>query len=153
MSDSLNLVVLSGRLVEDPQLQEYNEGQTKLVRTRLATNYRRRIDKGDGEVEWESVGEYHTIEVWGNDAGFLSKYGKKGAPITITGRLKHGSYEDNSFKDSDNQSCTRYTTVVHVNINGLILPKMSSGQSVDDSQDDAPNMPIQEPQVEASVPF
>ena len=101
----LNMVVLVGRLVRDPEIVE-NETGTKYSRITLALNSR---FKGPDGV-------YHTNYVdcilWNNCAINVNEYCSKGDLIGVRGRLNVNVLENDGVKK-------KYTNVIAENITFL----------------------------------
>ena len=83
----MNITILSGRLVFDIEVKETNEGK-KFISTRIAVP---RNDKN-------KTTDFFNFKAWGNTAEFISKYFKKGDPISIIGELRTYSYDKNGTK-------------------------------------------------------
>jgi single-strand DNA-binding protein len=79
----VNTIVVSGGIVSTPELKTFN-GTGKVCRTRLAIN-------GYKDTT------YINLVMWGNKAETLSKYGKKGNKISLTGRLVLDEYKGDSI--------------------------------------------------------
>jgi single-stranded DNA-binding protein len=93
MANSINTVVIMGRLAEAPELREYNEGRMAVVHARVMTNYSKRNSEfdenrpeGDDNKQWIDVPEGHDVEIWNHQARYVSKYAVKGQQIAVTGR-------------------------------------------------------------------
>ena len=86
----MNEVVLSGRLVKDPEIRATKDG-TMVGNFILAVD--RRFKK-DGQPE----ADFPRCIAWGKTADFAEKYLTKGTKIMIAGRLQTGSYEKDGRK-------------------------------------------------------
>lgn len=73
-SNSVNHVILVGRLVADPQLRETGSGR-HVTTIRIATNNR-------------ASAEFHNVVLWRQLADFATSYLKKGRLVSVTGRLQ-----------------------------------------------------------------
>lgn len=114
MSD-INVVTLSGHFVEDPVVQNVGkDSQYQLIRTRIAENQRFRKEKADKTVEYEEHTQYHTIEIWGALTKYVMRVGKKGLPVSITGRLNNSSYDNPKYHDAEGKTKKDYSTTVVV---------------------------------------
>ena len=82
-----NRVQLMGNLGKDPELREFDGGK-KRARFSLATN--ERFAYGDGQFKDDT--QWHGVVAWGRLAEEVAQL-RKGARITMEGRLVHGSYE------------------------------------------------------------
>ncbi|MBE6070476.1 MAG: single-stranded DNA-binding protein [Clostridium butyricum] len=84
----MNKIILMGRLVRDPELK-YTENGEKMY-TKFTIAVQRNFKLADGSREADFI----PIRIWGRKAEVVCKYVKKGNYITVSGRLKIGSYED-----------------------------------------------------------
>lgn len=87
--NDLNLVVLVGRLVRDPELRYTPQGAA-VCEFSLASN--RRYTKKDGE-KVEEVLFVDTV-VWNRAAEVSAEYLKKGRMVVVTGQLIQDRWED-----------------------------------------------------------
>lgn len=85
----MNVVLLSGRLGKDAEYRKFENGNA-VVRINLATSESYK----DGE-EWKQKTEWHIVVIWGYRAD-RAKYYKKGDLITIKGKIKTRTYQDQS---------------------------------------------------------
>lgn len=87
---TLNKVILVGRIGNDPELESSQKGKT-YTRLRVAT----RRWKSDPTAERKGVEDtlWHTVFVWGRQSETCAKYLKKGAPILVEGYLSSYSVE------------------------------------------------------------
>jgi len=98
--NSLNRVILLGRLGQKPELRVLPGGDRSIARFSLATNERifnPKTNESSDRTEW------HKIVVWGKQAEFCEKYLDKGRQVLIEGRLRTRSWED---KDRNKRSTT-----------------------------------------------
>lgn len=84
-----NRVQLMGNLGRDPELKEFEGGRRRL-RFSLATN--ERFTFGQGQVKEDT--QWHQVVAWGALAQDAAEQLKKGATVSIEGRLVHRNYED-----------------------------------------------------------
>ena len=84
----MNKIILLGRLIKDPELKQNENGDK--VYTRFVIAVQRNFKLPDGTREADFI----TIAVWGKKAEIICKHTKKGSLITVSGRLRTGSYED-----------------------------------------------------------
>lgn len=100
----MNSVNLSGRLAADVEVVKYGKGKDahQMARFRIAVR--------DGlDEEGEPRAQFIQCTLFGDNAvNTLATFAGKGDPISVTGRLKNGMYEDK-------EGVTRYTTDVWVN--------------------------------------
>lgn len=81
-------IVLTGRLVFDPELREVGEKKTKVAKLRLANN----------DVDKEK-GEFYDVQCWEKLAEYASNYLKKGARILVQGTFSNEGYQDKEGKN------------------------------------------------------
>ena len=82
-----NLVILLGRLGQDPEVKTL--GETKVAKVSLATSefYK---DKSGNKVENT---EWHNLELWDGLAKVAESYLKKGSQIYVEGKIKTDKWE------------------------------------------------------------
>ena len=87
----MNIVVLLGRLVKNPDLQEINvSGKlTKLTKNTIAV--KRLFKNQNGEYECD----FFDFNLWGVTAEYLCNYAEKGSAIVLKGRIQNRKYTDN----------------------------------------------------------
>jgi len=85
---NLNKVILIGRVTQDPEVKTTPSGQS-VANFGLATN---RIWNDKAGQKQEQV-EFHNIVVWRRLAEIAGQYAKKGALISIEGRLQTRSWQ------------------------------------------------------------
>ena len=78
----MNTVVISGRLVYEPEIR-LTSNQTPFLSTRIAVN---RNDKG-------KTTDFFNLKAWNSTAKFICQYFHKGDPIEIRGRLETSARE------------------------------------------------------------
>ena len=85
----MNIVNLSGRLVKEPELQNYGKGKDGgcYLRNSIAVNDG--VDK-DGNKRVQFI----PFTAWNATASIISDYVKKGDFFNITGRIVQNNYED-----------------------------------------------------------
>ena len=83
----LNVVVLTGRLVADPELR-HTSSDIAVTSFTIAVN--RRFARLDEERQTDFI----DIVAWRNTAEFICKYFSKGQLIAIEGSIQTGSYQD-----------------------------------------------------------
>ena len=107
----MNNVVLTGRLVRDPELTYLqNEKHTAKTKFTLAVNRESQRD----------VADFVPIIVFGKQAENCNQYLGKGSLVSVNGRIQTGSY-----KNRDGQ--TVYTTDVFANNVEFLGTKTASG--------------------------
>ena len=82
--NSLNRVILVGRVGQAPETRVLPQRQSKVVRFSLATNER---SFNPNTRETKDYTEWHKIVVWGKQAEICNQYLKKGSRVLIEGRL------------------------------------------------------------------
>ncbi len=99
----MNSVILTGRLVKDPELTYTPKTQTAACRLTIAVDRPKRGDaQGDDYVR---SADFIRVTVWDRQAETCDRYLAKGRQVAIHGRIQTGSY-----KNKDGQ--TVYTTDV-----------------------------------------
>ena len=83
----LNVVVLMGRLVADPQLRQTPQG-TSVASFRIA------VDRNFARQGEQRQADFIDIVAWRQQAEFVSKYFQKGSPIVVEGSLQTRQYQD-----------------------------------------------------------
>ena len=83
----LNLVVLQGRLVADPEIRQTPQG-TPVATIRVA------CDRSFARQGEQRQTDFIDVVAWRNQAEFVCKYFHKGDMILIDGRLQVRSYQD-----------------------------------------------------------
>ena len=97
----MNKVILSGRLTRDAEVTIYGKGKEKNYVARFSIAVR------DGkDAKGYPQAQFIRCVAFGALAELIEKFTEKGQIITVCGRLKNGSYEDEKDK------ITRYTTDV-----------------------------------------
>lgn len=91
MNFSINHVIISGNVTQDPELATTPNGNSVLT-LNVATN--RSVFNKDTN-EYTDFPTYHRVKVWGKIATTLINQISKGDPVTITGRIDNGTYEKN----------------------------------------------------------
>ena len=83
-----NLVILTGRVGNDPETRRFNNGDT-ITNFRLATSTKW-TDKQTGEKREHT--EWHTIAVPGAYGENVSKYCKKGSLVSVVGSIRYRKF-------------------------------------------------------------
>ncbi|EKY27774.1 single-strand binding family protein [Clostridium celatum DSM 1785] len=86
--DKMNKIVLLGKLIKDPELKTIDNGEK--VFTRFIVAVERNFKSADGTRKSDLI----PVTMWGRKAEVICKFMKKGSYISLSGRLKTGSYED-----------------------------------------------------------
>ena len=112
---SINVVVVSGHLVRDPELREKKDGNETTYRASFVIGVNRKGKNSDSD--------FPRIICFGNLAKACADYLKKGSMCTVVGRIRTGSYT----KDDGTRV---YTTDVFANsVQFETSPKSGSGPS------------------------
>ena len=83
----LNVAVLMGRLVADPELRQTPSGLS-------VTTFRIAVDRNDAKAGQERQADFIDIVAWRQTAEFVCKYFRKGSMIAVQGSIQTRSYED-----------------------------------------------------------
>ena len=83
----INSITLIGNLATDPELKDV--GETQMCRFRLATN--EYIGKNPDGTKKE-LAQFHTVEVWGNQAVSCKNILEKGKRAYVIGSLRNEEY-------------------------------------------------------------
>ena len=93
---SINRVNISGNLTRDPELRT-TQGGTAVLGFGVAVNDRRRNPQTG---EWEDVPNFIDCTVFGNRAGALANFLRKGQKVAIEGKLRWSQWEKDGQKRS-----------------------------------------------------
>ena len=85
---NINVVVITGNLTRDPELQSSPSG-TSVCKLRVAVNGRRK----DGSGEWVDKPNYFDATVFGAQAESCAQFLAKGRPVALEGRLDWREWE------------------------------------------------------------
>jgi single-strand DNA-binding protein len=89
----MNKIIISGRLVKDPELRTTTSG-TEVCNFTVAVD--RRIKKGE-----EKQADFIDCTAWGKSGVFVSTYFHKGDGIEVEGRMESRKYAD---RDGNNRT-------------------------------------------------
>ena len=92
----LNVVVLMGRLVRDPELKTTQSGNS-------VCTFSIAVDRSYTAKGEERKADFFTITAWRQTAEFICKYFQKGSLIAIEGSLQTRQYQD---KNGNNRTAT-----------------------------------------------
>ncbi|MCI6693891.1 MULTISPECIES: single-stranded DNA-binding protein [unclassified Clostridium] len=84
----MNKIVLLGKLIKDPELRTLEESNKVFTRFIIAVD--RNFKAQDGTRKSDLI----PVTFWGRKAEVVCQYLKKGSYISLSGRLRTGSYED-----------------------------------------------------------
>ena len=79
----MNLVILTGRLAQDPDIRMSRDGQTMIATYTLA------VDTGK-----DTEADYYDCKCFNKSAQFVEKYLRKGTKIAVTGSLSTERWND-----------------------------------------------------------
>ena len=79
----MNIVILSGRLVRDPEIR-FSQGGSTVARVGIAVNRQTQDKQAD----------FFNLVAFGKTAEFLAKYFHKGSKLIVEGHLRFSQYED-----------------------------------------------------------
>jgi single-strand DNA-binding protein len=85
---NINTVVVSGNLTRDPEFRSLPNG-TPVCELGIAVNDRIKDDTGN----WTDRPNYFDVTVWGGMGEWASRSLRKGAGLTVEGRLRYESWE------------------------------------------------------------
>lgn len=83
----MNKIVLLGKLIKDPELRSLEDSDK--VFTRFIIAVERNFKSQDGTRKSDLI----PVTMWGRKAEVICQYMKRGSYISLSGRLKTGSYE------------------------------------------------------------
>ncbi len=89
MANSVNKVILVGRLGKDPEVRTTGNGNS-VASFSIATNEKWTGKSGQAEERTE----WHNIVAWGKLAELCGQYLQKGGQVYIEGRLQTREYDD-----------------------------------------------------------
>lgn len=135
-SNTVNRVILVGRLGNDPELKYLPSG-APVANFNIATN-EVWLDKNN---EKQQRTEWHRIVAWGKRAEFCGEYLSKGRLVYVEGRLRSRTWEDRN----GNQ---RTTTEVNA-INIVLLGRRPE----EVSEEAAPETPEEGEITDEDIPF
>lgn len=98
MANSVNKVILVGRLGKDPEVK-YTQGGAAVARFSLATDEMWKDQSGEKQQKTE----WHNIVAWSKLAEICGQYLAKGRLVYIEGRLQTRNWED---KDGNKRTTT-----------------------------------------------
>ena len=79
----INVITLTGRLCESPELKQTTTGKS-------VTSVTTAVDRPSAK----DTTDFIPITVWNQSAEYLCKYGSKGAMVALSGKLTTRKYED-----------------------------------------------------------
>jgi len=150
MAGSLNKVLLIGRLGNDPEIKQMQNGKS-VARLSVATSESWK-DKNTGEKKEKT--EWHRVVIFNEGlVGVVQKYLKKGAQVYIEGQLNTNKYTDSNGQE-------KYSTQIVLqgyssSLTMLDGKNSSSGDSkkLESSQLPSDDMPDISQDLDDKVPF
>ena len=139
--NSLNKVILIGRLGRNPELRYLPQSERAIARFTLATNerlFKPNTNESDIKVEW------HRIVAWGKLGEFCEKYLTQGKQIYLEGKLRTRSWQDR-------EGNKRYSTEVEAQ-NIILLGKKDDMERLEDNFPSASKSPEEFPAEGSSIP-
>lgn len=149
--NSLNKVILIGRLGQNPELRYLPQTERAVAKFSLATNERYfnpSTNESDIRAEW------HRIVTWGKLAEFCEKYLNQGKQIYLEGKLRTRTWQD---KEGNKRSTTE------IEAQNIILlgkkgefeerPREESGPAPTESAEEDTSSSGKEWEDEDEVPF
>jgi single-strand DNA-binding protein len=150
MAGSLNKVLLIGRLGNDPEIKQMQNGKS-VARLSVATSESWK-DKSTGERKEKT--EWHRVVIFNEGlVNVVQKYLKKGAQVYIEGQLNTNKYTDNNGQE-------KYSTQIVLQGYSSSLTMLdgknsssSEGKKLDNSQLPSDDMPDISQDPDDKVPF
>jgi len=132
VANSVNKVILIGRLGKDPEIK-YTQSGKAVANFSLATDESYK----DAQGEKQKKTEWHNIVAWGNSVeAFIQPYIHKGDMVYIEGKLQTRSWEDKQT------GVKKYTTEINVtDIKGLITEPVAEQPAARPTQQTRPALP------------
>lgn len=132
----MNTVVISGRLVYEPEIRPTTSGAS-FMSTRIAVN---RNDKN-------RTTDFFNLKAWNSTAKFIKEYFHKGDPIEIRGRLETSSYEKNDGTK------TTETYILAEEVSFCLKPQERPTEPTKKETFEAPVTPDEVEEAIGSLPF
>ena len=126
MAGSLNKVLLIGRLGNDPEIKQMQNGKS-VARLSVATSENWK-DKNSGEKKEKT--EWHRVVIFNEGlVNVVQQYLKKGAQIYIEGQLSTNKY-------TDSNGVEKYSTQIVLQGFNSTLKMLGGGSRTEDSSSD-----------------
>lgn len=132
--NSLNKVILIGRLGQNPELRYLPQTERAIARFTLATNERffnPSTNESDIRAEW------HRIVAWGKLAEFCEKYLTQGKQIYLEGKLRTRSWQDK-------EGNKRFTTEIEARNIVFLGKREEIPEQESYSESSSPELPAEE---------
>lgn len=130
---SVNLIVLSGNLGDDPELRTIPGTERQVVNFSMATT-----DSWKDKVSGERIErtEWHRVTAFDRNAETIAKYVKKGNPLWVQGRITYREYEKEGVK--------HYVTEIVVENVQLLKRTNAPSNDAPNGGDEVPGQPDEE---------
>jgi len=146
--NSLNKVLLIGRLGQNPEVRYIPQTERAVANFTLATNekfFNPTTNESDIRAEW------HKIVAWGKLAEFCEKFLNQGKQILVEGKLRTRNWQDK-------EGNKRYTTEIHAHNIIFLGKKEDTASGQDFGGHDVAEFPSEKPSPEVpedddEVPF
>ncbi len=138
--NSMNKVILIGRLGQNPELRYIPQTERAVANFTLATNekyYNPTTNESDIRVEW------HKIVAWGKQAEFCEKYLRQGKQILVEGKLRTRNWQDK-------EGNKRFTTEIHAQNIVFLGKREDSAAEPDFGERDVSEFPSEKPSPEVA---
>lgn len=132
----INKVILIGNLGQDPDVR-YTQSGDPIARLSLATSEVWKDKQGENQERTE----WHRVVIFGKLAEIAKQYLHKGSKVYIEGQLRTRKWQDQGGQD-------RYTTEIHLGVNGVMQMLGSKG----DTGHEPPSAPPPDGQTPPSAP-
>ena len=83
-------------------------GSTKVTQFNIATSTSRK-NKSTGE--YDNYTEWHTVEAWGGTAEYVAKNLRKGAQVTLEGKVEYNTY-DQEHGEGKNKVTVKHSRMI-----------------------------------------
>lgn len=84
---SLNITIMTGRMVADPELRETKSNIP-------VTSFRIAVRRDYAKKDDQDATDFFDVIAWRSSAEFVCKYFSKGSTVTVTGRMENRKWED-----------------------------------------------------------
>lgn len=126
----MNLVILTGRMVKDPELRQATTNKA-VVSFTLAVD-----DGKDKDGERKTL--FQRCTAWEGTAELINRYFQKGDPITIRGKLQNRQYEKDGAKHYQTEIVVAEFEFQHGKTNVVNARDLEPGGQFSEMDDDTP---------------
>jgi len=148
--NSLNKVILVGRLGQKPELRVLPQKERSVARFSLATN-ERLFNPSTNEASVRT--EWHRIVVWGKLAEFCERYLDQGKQILIEGKLRTRSWQDRDGNKRTTTEVEAQSIVLLGRREGAPEAETASGSAAQDFPSDEESQTPTVGEGDDEVPF